>query len=84
MLPMGVTSDNVAKTFNITRLGKPHITLVKCGLVIKFLSFLMITLLEQDQFAYESHCKACHAQSKDLFKEEIIEIDGVKQDDGFK
>jgi len=58
-IPMGVTSDNVAKQFNILR-------------------------EEQDNFALNSHQKACIAMKNQSFDEEICPIGTITSDDGVR
>ncbi|MCF6515416.1 acetyl-CoA C-acyltransferase [Lactobacillus sp. S2-2] len=63
-LPMGITAENVAEKFNISR-------------------------EEQDQFSYKSHKNAAYAIENELFKNEIVSIEGkhhelINQDEGIR
>ena len=55
--PMGITAENVANKFEISREA-------------------------QDQFAYNSQMKAKAALEKDVFKDEIVPVRGIKYVDG--
>ena len=55
--PMGITAENVANKFEISR-------------------------EDQDQFAYESQQKAKKALDAKVFAEEIVEVHGIRYEDG--
>lgn len=59
LIPMGLTSENVSKIFNISR-------------------------KDQDIFALKSHEKAAKAQADGAFKDEIVPVRNVSEDDGIR
>ena len=59
LLPMGITSENVAKEYSLQR-------------------------SDLDEFAYQSHQKAYRAQLAGKFRNEIVPVGNVTEDDGIR
>ncbi|CAN0114621.1 unnamed protein product [Scytosiphon promiscuus] len=71
LIPMGITSENVASKFGINRAEQVHS------------ASLSVSVRFSDAFAAESHARAHRAQEEGLFEEEIVPVrTSVKGPDG--